>query len=144
MLIALLALLGVNLIVIVILVGLLFARKRWLMRQPGEFVGAIRVTSGRVDGLGADWKRGYGRWVRDVLVWTKAPLMVRQDLVPVDRLAGEHAAAAGEVKRLGDNPAVVAFSANGATIEIAAKAEHRRLVMGPFTTSTADASDEGT
>jgi hypothetical protein len=30
----------------------------------------------------------YGRWVRDVLVWTKAPLMLRQDLVPVDRLAG--------------------------------------------------------
>jgi hypothetical protein len=35
------------------------------------------------------WRRGYGRWVRDVLVWTKAPLMFRNELVAVDGLAGE-------------------------------------------------------
>jgi hypothetical protein len=143
MLTALLLLLGVNLIVIVVLLALLLERRHWLMRQTGEFAGAIRVSDGTVDGLGAKWRRGYGRWVRDVLVWTKAPLMLRQDLVAVDRLAGEHSAAAGDVKRLGDNPVVVAFTADGATIEIAARDGHRSLVMGPFTTTTADASGEG-
>jgi hypothetical protein len=70
-----------------------FERRRWLKRQPGEFAGAIRVSSGDVDGLSRKWKHGSGRWVRDVLVWTKAPLMVRNELVPVDAalgLIGEH------------------------------------------------------
>ena len=31
----------------------------------------------------------FGGWVRDVLVWTKAPLMVRNELVAVDRLCGK-------------------------------------------------------
>jgi hypothetical protein len=25
--------------------------------------------------------RGYGRWVREILVWTKAPLLFRSELV---------------------------------------------------------------
>jgi hypothetical protein len=27
----------------------------------------------RVPGVGMRWMRGYGRWVRQILVWTKAP-----------------------------------------------------------------------
>jgi hypothetical protein len=50
------------------------------------------VTSGEIDGLPAKWKRGYGRWVRDVLVWTKAPFFFRNELVPVDGLTGERPA----------------------------------------------------
>jgi hypothetical protein len=134
MLIAFLALLGVDLIVIVILAALVLGRRRWLKRQPGEFSGAIRVTSGDVEGLGPKWKRGYGRWVRDVLVWTKAPLMFRNELVPVDRLTEERPAHADEVKRLGDEPVVVEFTSVGAKIEVAAKPEHRALLTGPFAT----------
>jgi len=37
MLIALLALLGVNLIVIVVLLAGVLSRKRWITRQPGAF-----------------------------------------------------------------------------------------------------------
>ena len=73
MLIALLALLGVNLIVIVVLLAGVLSRKRWITRQPGAFRGAVRVVDGEVPGLGVKWKRGYGRWVKDILVWTKAP-----------------------------------------------------------------------
>jgi hypothetical protein len=134
MLIAFLALLGVDLIVIVILAALLLGRRRWLKRQPGEFPGAVRVSSGDVEGLAPKWKRGYGRWVRDVLVWTKAPFMFRNELVPVDRLTGDHEAEAGEVKRLGDRPVVVEFTSERAKIEVAAKPEHRALVSGPFAT----------
>ena len=135
MLIALLIALGVDLIVVVAVAALVFGRRRWLKRQPGEFAGAIRVSGGDVDGLSRKWKRGSGRWVRDVLVWTRAPLMVRNELVPVDRLCGEHPADADGLKRLGDKPVVIEFASGGAKIEVAGRAEHHALVTGPMTTS---------
>ena len=84
MLIAFLVVLGVDLAIIVGFVVLVVGRRRWVKRQPGVFSGAIRVTSGEVEGLAPKWKRGYGRWVRDVLVWTKTPFYFRNELVPVD------------------------------------------------------------
>jgi hypothetical protein len=63
-------------------------------------------------------------------VWSKAPFMLRNELLPVDRMLGEHPAHASGVKRLGDNPVVVEFAADGATIEVAARAGHRALVTG--------------
>jgi hypothetical protein len=89
MLIALLAILRVDLIVIVAFAVFVFGRRRWLRRQPGEFAGAIQVSGGAVGGLSPKWKRGSGRWVRDVLVWSKAPFMFRNEPIPVDRLCGE-------------------------------------------------------
>jgi hypothetical protein len=86
MLIALLALLGVNLIVIVVLLASVLSRKRWVMKQPGAFRGAIRVAGGEIDGLRPKWGRGYGHWVRDILVWTKGPFLFRNELVPTDSL----------------------------------------------------------
>ena len=132
MLIALLAVLGVDLIVIVVLLAGVIARRRWIRRKPGAFPGAIRVASGELDGLGPKWRRGYGRWVRDVLVWTKGPLLVRNELVAADRLNGERTGAPGEVKRLGDGPVVVAITAGGASVEIAARGEHRDRLFGPY------------
>ncbi len=109
MLIGLVVLLGVDLVVVIAVAAVVIGRRRWLKRQPGVFGGAIRVSSGDVEGLGPKWKRGSGRWVRDVVVWCEAPFMFRNDLVPVDRLAGERQAHAGEVKRLGDKPVVIEF-----------------------------------
>jgi hypothetical protein len=136
MLIALLAVLGVDLLVLVAVAAVL-GRRRWLERQPGEFAGAIRVTSRDIHGLGPKWKHGSGRWVRDILVWSRAPLMLRNELVPVDGLSGERPTRSGEVKRLGDQPVVLAFTCDDATIEVAARAEHRALVTGPWTASPA-------
>ena len=59
MLIALLAVFGVDLIVIVVLLGVILARRRWVGRQPDAFKGAIRIVEGEVPGLGRKWKRGY-------------------------------------------------------------------------------------
>jgi hypothetical protein len=73
MLIAPFAVLGVDLVVIVVLVAVVLARKRWVSDEPGAFRGAIRITGGEVPGLGTRWMRGYGRWVREILVCTKAP-----------------------------------------------------------------------
>jgi len=58
MLIALLAVLGVELVVLVAFAVFGFARKRWVKRQPGAFRGVIRVASGEVDGLRSKWGRG--------------------------------------------------------------------------------------
>ena len=141
MVIALLAVLGVDLIVIVVLLGVILSRRRW-SHQPGAFKGAIRILDGEVLGLEAKWKRGYGRWVRDVLVWTKAPALFRNELVAVDGLAGAvRTAESGEVKRLGDAPAVVGLAADGgARVEVAIAADDRGRALGPFAAPTPPAS----
>jgi hypothetical protein len=136
-LIALLVALGVDLIVIVGVAALVFGRRRWLKRQPGEFTGAIRLSSGDVGSLGPKWKRGSGRWVRDVLVWSKAPFMFRTELIPVDQFLGEHQAPAEELKRMGGTPVVAVFVCETARIEVATRAEHRALVIGPWSARSA-------
>src|SRR4051794_35419879 len=132
MLIALLVLLGVNLIVVVAVLVSVLARKRWVKRQLGSFRGVIRVRSGEVDGLREKWGRGYGRWVRDVLVWTKGPFYFRNELVAADRLDDERSAQSGEIKRLGDHPVVVEVIVGNASVEVAADDEDHDLLWGPF------------
>ena len=134
MVIALLAVLGVDLIVLVAFAAFVFGRKRWVKRQAGAFRGAIRVADGEVDGLRPKWSRGYGRWVRDVLVWTKAPLLLRNELVPTDALDEQRPAHDDEVKRLGHHPSVIRVTADGATVEVAAHAEDAELLLGPYRT----------
>jgi hypothetical protein len=124
--------LGVPLIIVVAFAAVVVKRRRWLKKQPGVFAGAIRVESS--DGAKPKWKRGSGRWVRDILVWSKAPLLLGTQLIPVDELLGERKPKAGELKRLGDHPVAVEFVTAGGKIEVAAKAEHRALVTGPLTT----------
>lgn len=136
LLIALLLVLGVDLGVIVVFVVTVVARRRWIRRQAGAFGGAVRVAEGDIDGIGPAWRRGHGRWVRDVLVWTKAPFLFRTRLLPVDELSEERAAHPGEVKRLGERPAVVRFVTEEAVIEVAADGDHRDLLRGPFGRST--------
>jgi hypothetical protein len=132
MIIALLAILGVDLIVIAVLLAGVLGRRRWVRRQPEAFKGAIRVTSGRIHWLPARWHRGYGRWVRDILVWTPAPFLLRNTLIPVDRVTGPvRPAEPGEVKRIGAAPAIAAFTSDHSTIEIATAAKNRQLLPGP-------------
>ena len=132
MLIALLALLGVDLIVLVAFAALVLSRKRWVKRQPGAFGGAIRVASGEVDGLKPKWRRGYGRWIRDVFVWTKGPFLFRNELVPADGLDEQRPARPGEVKRLGDNPVVMAVRTGAAAVQIAVHDHDAELLPGPY------------
>jgi hypothetical protein len=138
MLIALLVVLGVDWIMIVIVVGGVIGRKRWVSHQPDAFKAAVRVTRGDVSGLSPKWKRGYGRWVRDVLVWTKGPFLFRNELVAADALADQHRPAEpGEVRRLGEKPIVVPVAVDGgARIEIAVAAESLDKARGPFAASS--------
>jgi hypothetical protein len=132
MLIALLLALGVNLIVIVAIVAMVAARKRWVMRQPGAFRGVIRVSSGEVEGLRPKWSRGYGRWVRDVLVWTKAPFLFRTESLPADGVDEQPPAPLAEVKHLGDHPVVARVTVGQAAIDVAADGDDHELLLGPY------------
>jgi hypothetical protein len=137
MIAAVLALLGVDLIVILVLLGIMLTRRRWVSHQPGAFKGAIRVVDGEVSGLRTKWQRGYGRWVREVLVWTKKPMLFRNELVAVDGLAGEaRAAEPGEVKRVGSDPVIVPLAADGgARVEVAAAGDDRGRALGALAVS---------
>lgn len=131
MLIALLALLGVDLGVLLAVAAVTITRRQWVKRQPGAFRGRIRVTDGTVDGLKPKWSAGYGRWVRDVLVWTKGPLLFRNELLAVDGVDPAGPADPHEVKRLGDKPLVGRLRVGGATVEIAADGkDHELLIPG--------------
>jgi Protein of unknown function (DUF2550) len=131
MVIAVLALLGVNLVVIVVFLGSVLSRKRWVTRQPGAFKGAIRLADGELEDIAPKWRRGYGHWVRDILVWTKGPFLFRNELLPADGVEGSRTAADGEVKRLGDNPIVMRVKVGSATVEVATPAEEG-APLGPF------------
>jgi hypothetical protein len=132
MLVALLAVLGVDLIVIVVLLASVLLRKRWVKRQPGAFRGTIRVAGGEIDGLGSKWTRGYGRWVSDVLVWTKEPLLFRNMLLATKGVEAQRPAQPDEVRRLGDRPVVVRVTMGHASAEIAARGGDAALVRGPY------------
>jgi hypothetical protein len=140
MLIALLAVLGVDLIVVVALLAFVLSRKRWVKRQPHSFHGVIRVSRGEVDGLRPKWGRGYGRWVSDVLVWTKAPFLFRNEFVAAGALDGRRPARPDEVKRLGDHPIVIQLRASDATVEVAAPGDESELLLGPFAKPVAAAA----
>lgn len=124
MVIAVLVLLGVDLVLIVGLLVVIIGRRRWLKRQPDELDGAIRVISGEVPGLSSSWKRGFGRRVRNVLVWSRAPFLFRNAIVPVDEINDERAAAEGEVSHLGTVPTVFTVASGSATLEVAVRAGH--------------------
>lgn len=129
MLIALLAVLGVDLIVIVAIAAFVLGRHRWVKRQDGAFRGAIRVESGQLDGLNEKWKRGHGHWVRDVLVWTNGPLLLSNHIVAADVLDEARAASPEQVKSLGDDPVVATLRIGAATAEVAARHEDRGLLL---------------
>jgi hypothetical protein len=69
-----------------------------------------------------------------VLVWTKKPLLFRNELVAVDGLAGEaRAAEPGEVKRVGSDPVIVPLAADGgAQLEVATAVDDRGRALGPL------------
>lgn len=141
MLIALLAVLGVDLIVIVLVLAVVLVRRRWVRQQPGAFAGAIRVTDGDVPGLSAKWRRGYGRWVREVLVWTKGPFLFRNELVAVNAAAGDaHDARPGEVRRLGKHPEIVGLQADGGARIAIGVASNGGTALGPFAAAGGRAS----
>jgi hypothetical protein len=64
--------------------------------------------------------------------------------VPTDTLDERRPARPDEVKRLGDHPGVIRVTADGATVEVAAKVEDSELLLGPYRKhAVATAAGEG-
>jgi hypothetical protein len=101
--------------------------------EPSPAWPAGRRCLRRVPGAGTRWMRGYGRWVREIVIWTKAPLLFRNELVVADAAAGAaRAAKPGEVRWVGKPAAMVALAVGGARIEVAASADGCERAAGPF------------
>ncbi|MGD0934375.1 MAG: hypothetical protein ABR922_07345, partial [Streptosporangiaceae bacterium] len=94
--------------------------------------GAIRVADGEVPGLRRKWKRGFGRWVGDVLVWTAAPLLFWNVLIEADRTTNEvrQAGPDDKVRWVGSSPVIMVVAADGARIEVATAADQRERALG--------------
>ena len=138
MLIALLAVLGVDLVVLAFAVAVLLSRRAGVSHQRGAFKGMIRVVDGEMPGLRRKWKRGVGRWIGDVLVWAKAPSLFRNEFVQADLVGAvpREAGPADKVKRLGRGPVIVTIAAGGARVEIATAADQRGRALGAFAEAT--------
>ena len=73
MAIALLVFLGIPIWFVIVLIGVAVMRRRWLKSRPGTFPCAARVETDRLDLIGEKWKRGFGRWEHDVVIFAKVP-----------------------------------------------------------------------
>jgi hypothetical protein len=135
MLIAILIFLGIPIWFVIVLIGVAIMRRRWVKSRPGAFPCAARVASGRLDLIGDAWKRGFGRWERDVFIFAKVPSLHSFAAVAVDSLSATDVRPARpkEVRFMGDSLVVVPFVvASGARLELAVKPEYLPLVAGPF------------
>lgn len=133
---AILAILGVPLWLIAIVLLMMFFRNRKLRKRPGNIpVKILRPGKKR-------WKSGHGLWVSDVFAWRGSPAAWDEDLSQVDgaslRIPDEEEQK--KLHRLGDDPAVASFAlADGTSLEVATRHEHRSALAGPFSQATVPA-----
>jgi hypothetical protein len=128
--IALLAVPGVDLVVIVVLVAVMLARKRWVSDQPGPVQDRGRRGAGARDEVDARlWPLVSGDCRLD-----EGAVLFRNELVVADAAAGAaRAANPGEVMCVGKHAAIVVLAVGGgARIEVAASADGRERAAGPF------------
>ena len=130
---AILAFLGVPLWLIAIALLMMFFGNRKLRKRPGNIpVKVLRPGKKR-------WTSGHGLWVSNVFAWRGSPAAWSEDLSQVDS-ASLHIADEKEQKklhRLGDDPAVASLAlADGTSLEVATRHEHRSALAGPFLQAT--------
>jgi hypothetical protein len=127
---AILILLGVPLWLCAVGVCAVILGNRKLRKRPGNIpVRVLRPGKKR-------WTRGNAIWVSDVFAWRASPASWNEGVFqvtdtslyePVDSRAMK------KLRRLGENPAVASFALNGgALIDVAAGADHRSALVGPF------------
>jgi hypothetical protein len=127
---AILILLGIPLWLCALGIFALYRNNSSLRRRPGNVpVRFKRPGKPR-------WMPGHAVWVHDVLAFRASPAAWKELLVWVTGAAVPREPTAAEAKklhRLGDDKVVVALStAGGETIELAARAENRDALLGPY------------
>jgi hypothetical protein len=126
---ALLALLGVPLWLCALGILALVFRNRGLRKRYGDIPVRVQRTGK------TRWTRGHAVWVSDVFAWRGSPAAWREDLVRVVS-ASARSATPQERKtlhRLGDGPVVATLTTDeDGVLRVAASAEHRSALSGPF------------
>ena len=130
---ALLALVGVPLWLCALGILALVYRNRGLRRRGGDITVRVQRTGK------TRWTRGHAIWVSDVFAWRGSPAAWREDLV---RVVGASARSATPeerkaLHRLGDGPVVATLTTDqNEVLHVAASAEHRSALSGPFASPT--------
>jgi hypothetical protein len=126
---AILILLGIPLWFCAMGILLLVRNNASLRKRPGNV--PVRVKPPGKD----RWIPGHAVWVHDVLAFRSSPAAWKELLVWVTGAVARETTAeeAKKLHRLGDDKVVAVLSSAGiGTIEVAARAEHRDALLGPY------------
>ncbi len=126
---AILAALGVPLWLCAIAILALVFRNRQLRKRPGNVAVRIRPSPNK------RWMPGHCVWVHDVLAFRGSPAAWKEGLFQVTEASARQTNNAERKKlhRIGDEPIVATVTtANGETLELAARPEHKDTLLGPF------------
>ena len=136
---AILVALGVPLWLCACGILMLVFRNRSLRKRPGNVPCKFRPTDKK------RWTSGHGVWVSDVFAWGGSTAAWKSDLAWAAAASGRPADEEERKKlhRLGDTPLIASLAlAEGGTVEVAAKQEHRAELLGPFADTAADLGAE--
>lgn len=131
---AVLIALGVPLWLIAVGILMLVFRNRSLRKRPGNVPCKFRAADKK------RWTSGHGVWVSDVFAWAGSTAPWKSELAWTAGVASRPADEEERKKlhRLGDSPLIASLAlAQGGTVELAAKTEHRAGLLGPFAESLA-------
>ncbi len=115
-------------------------RNRSLRKRPGNVPCKFRPTDKK------RWTSGHGVWVSDVFAWGGSTAAWKSELAWATGLATRPAddGERKKLRRLGDSPLIASLAlAEGGTVEVAAKREHRAGLLGPFGDGAADVGADG-
>lgn len=131
-----LAALGIPLwVVACALIAALWCRREF-KRGSETFRARTRIVTAEVAGIEESWSRRlYARWVHDVVVVHRRLALVRRNEVGVARATGPLTVGdPAEIHGLGAHPVVLSHILDsGAAVQLAAPADHRGTMVGPFT-----------
>jgi hypothetical protein len=126
---AILAFLGIPLWFCALGILMLYRNNSSLRKRPGNVPVRVKPPGK------TRWIPGHAVWVHDVLAFRASPAAWKELLVWVTGAVAHEPTAeeAAKLHRLGDDKVVAALeTAGGGTIEIAARAEHRDALLGPY------------
>jgi hypothetical protein len=128
---AILLLVGVPLWLCATGIVVLVLRNRSLRKRAGNIPARLRIAPGK------RWTRGHGLWVHHVWAFRGSPAAWSEKLVWVKGVTIRRVPAeeAEKLRGLGENPTVAVLAYDGGTMEVAASAEHRARLIGPFVSS---------
>jgi hypothetical protein len=140
MLIIVLGLLGIPLWFLALTVAVAAWSRRGIKSTEGSFRCKVRVLEDSIETSPKKWtrRRGVARWIHDVLLEHRGPALLRT--VPRGVVAVGSLRHGTEVGRgLGERPCVATLRLDdGASIEVACRAEDARLLTGPFPVHASD------